>query len=84
MEPLKLDRNRFYNYVKRSEDESIEIIKALAFCHQARLYYVASKDKYVGVSNVNSEEVLLKLVSYVGWNIIPKTVDKKEIGLTVM
>lgn len=53
-------------------------------CHQAKLYYVANKDKYIGVSNVNSEEVLLKLVNYVGWNIVPKAVEKKEIGLTVI
>lgn len=45
---------------------------------------MASKDKYVGVSNVNSEEVLLKLVNYVGWSIVPKTIDKKEVGLTIM
>lgn len=45
---------------------------------------MANKDKYIGVSNVNSEEVLLKLVNYVGWNIVPKAVEKKEIGLTVI
>jgi hypothetical protein len=27
---------------------------------------------------------LLKLVSYVGWNIVPKNVDKKEVGVTII
>ena len=56
----------------------------MSLCHQAKLYYVANKDKYIGVSNVNSKEVLLKLVNYVGWNIMPKSIDKKEVGLTII
>lgn len=83
LEPLKLDKGRFYNYVKRNENESIEIIKALGLCHQAKLYYDSPKDRYIGVSNVNSEEVLLKLVNYVGWKLMPKVVDKKEVGVTI-
>jgi magnesium-transporting ATPase (P-type) len=83
LEPLKLDRNRFYNYVKRNEKELIEIIKALGLCHQAKWSYSNSKEKYEAVSNVNSEEILLKLVNYVGWNLMPKMVDKKETGITI-
>lgn len=45
---------------------------------------MASKNKFEGVSNVNSEEVLLKLVKYVGWEIEPNIKDKKEIGLKVL
>lgn len=63
--------------MKRNENESTEIIKALGLCHQAKLNYVTEKDKYQGLSNVNSEEILLKLVNYVGWSLMPKVVDKK-------
>lgn len=42
------------------------------------------KNKFEGVSNVNSEEVLLKLVKYVGWDLEPDIIDKKEVGLKVL
>lgn len=83
LEPLKLDKNRFYSYVRRKENEAIEIIKALGLCHQAKLYYDNAKDIYIGYSHVNSEDILLKLVNHVGWKLMPKMIEKKEVGVTI-
>ena len=58
--------------MKQQEIESTEIMKALTLCHQAKLFYNPPKDAYVGLSSIQSEEVLLQLASSIGWELLPK------------
>ena len=39
LDPLILDKARFYNDVTQDETEAINIVRCIVFCHQAKLKY---------------------------------------------
>jgi hypothetical protein len=43
LERLKIDKLMLYNNIKKEEIESMEIMKALVLCHQAKLFYIPQK-----------------------------------------
>lgn len=82
LEPLRINIDKFMQNVGLGEEESLEIVKAFSLCHQAYITYL-SETKFNATSRINSEEVLLKLISSIGINIYPKIEHRsfKEYGL---
>ena len=46
LEPLKLDKTRFHNAVKKGEKQVADIMKAISLCHHAKFYYSTTKNIY--------------------------------------
>jgi hypothetical protein len=70
LEPLRISRDKLRKNLANEEAEAVELVKALALCHQAILKSQDSRDiKFEANSKVYSEEVLLKLVNGLGVHV---------------